>query len=216
MAFHPYDPLKWERQEYYLHFINEVVCTYSICVELDITPIGNERLYPCMLWLLTDSVNAHKEFRTHLYNGVPGWFDSLHPSYTVFNKENKNFSSIWTEFSKDYDIFLERYTEDAETYSKSTRFEPKPGKPENCFDVSMLPWVKFTAFNINVFDSGKYLLPIFTIGKKFERDGRSFLPLAVQIHHAAADGWHVAVFLDTLQQKINSFSKRGDRKCTVR
>ena len=69
----------------------------------------------------------------------------------------------------------------------------------------MIPWVTFSAFNLNIYDSGKYLLPIFTMGKAFERDAKRLLPLAIQVHHAVCDGYHVAAFLETLQEKIDIF-----------
>lgn len=208
MAFRPIDLEQWDRKEYYLHYINDVVCTYSMNVDLDITTLAGQRLYPAMLWLLTATVNEMEQFRTHLSPQGLGIFDDMNPSYTVFNRENKNFSVIWTEYSPNYDDFLKRYLADSEAYSTSLRFAPKPGKPENCFDVSMLPWVQFTGFNINVYDSGKYLLPIFTMGKAFERDGKRYLPLAIQVHHAVCDGWHVAMFVDALQSKINAFADK--------
>ncbi|MFD0019701.1 CatA-like O-acetyltransferase [Streptomyces sp. NPDC058382] len=37
-----------------------------------------------------------------------------------------------------------------------------------------------------------HLAPVFTLGRYVEREGRALLPLAVQIHHAAADGFHTA------------------------
>jgi len=37
MAFHLIDLDTWDRREFYEHFINEVVCSYSITVNLDIT-----------------------------------------------------------------------------------------------------------------------------------------------------------------------------------
>ena len=66
----------------------------------------------------------------------------------------------------------------------------------------MVPWVEFTNFNINVFDDGKFLLPIFTMGKFFERDGKRLLPLAIQVHHAVCDGYHIGVFVEKLQTYI--------------
>ena len=71
--------------------------------------------------------------------------------------------------------------------------------------ISMVPWVEFTGFNINVFDEGKFLLPIFTMGKFFERDGKRLLPLAIQVHHAVCDGYHVGVFVEKLQGYIDQF-----------
>ena len=126
--------------------------------------------------------------------------------YTVFNKENKNFSGIWSYFSENYSEFLNNYESDVAKYSKSTRYTPKAGTPENAFNISMLPWVEFTSCNINVYDDGKFLLPIFTMGKFFDRDGKRFLPLAIQVHHAVCDGYHVGVFVEKLQEKIFRFS----------
>lgn len=205
MGFKRIDLENWSRKEFYLHFINEVVCTYSMNVELDITALQGQRLQPAMLWLLTSVVNEMEEFRTQLAPEGPGIFADMHPAYTIFNGENKNFSAIWTEYSPDYGEFLRRYNADVQAYCTSTLFAPKPGKPANCFDVSMLPWVRFTGFNINVYDAGKYLLPIFTMGRVFEREGRRYLPLAMQVHHAVCDGYHAAQFVERLQQKIDAF-----------
>ena len=129
----------------------------------------------------------------------------MHPMYTVFNKENKNFSGIWSYFSEDYAEFLKSYEADSEEYSKSTRYAPKDGTPVNSFNISMVPWLEFTGFNINVFDEGKFLLPVFTMGKYFERDGKRFLPLAIQVHHAVCDGYHVGMFVERLQGYVDNF-----------
>jgi len=56
-----------------------------------------------------------------------------------------------------------------------------------------------------VFDEGKYLLPIFTMGKYFGSGGRRMLPLAIQVHHAVCDGYHVGQFVEHLQEMIDSF-----------
>lgn len=64
----------------------------------------------------------------------------MHPSYTIFNRENKNFSVIWTEFHQEYNIFLSNYEKDVAQYSCSRTLAPKSEKPANTFDVSMIPW----------------------------------------------------------------------------
>ena len=53
----------------------------------------------------------------------------------------------------------------------------------------------------------KFLLPIFTMGKFFERDGKRLLPLAIQVHHAVCDGYHVGVFVEKLQGYIDAFNQ---------
>ena len=94
MALKLIDMETWERREFYEHFINEVVCTYSAVVNIDITNLKGQKLYPAMIWLLTKTVNDMPEFRTVLTPDGPGIYDDMHPMYTVFNKENKNFSGI--------------------------------------------------------------------------------------------------------------------------
>ncbi len=106
MAFQLIDLENWERREFYEHFIKEVVCTYSVVVNIDITNLKGQKLYPAMIWLLTKTVNDMPEFRTSLTPEGLGIYDDMHPMYTVFNKENKNFSGIWAYFSEDYETFL--------------------------------------------------------------------------------------------------------------
>ena len=206
MAFKLIDIENWERKEFYEHFINEVVCSYSVTVNIDITNLLGQKLYPAMIWLLTKTVNDMPEFRTSLTKEGLGIYDDMHPMYTVFNKENKNFSGIWSYFSEDYNEFLKSFREDEAEYSKSTRYAPKDGTPENSFNISMVPWLEFTSMNLNVYDEGKFLLPIFTMGKYFERDGRRLLPLAIQVHHAVCDGYHVGAFVARLQEYVDSFT----------
>ena len=205
MALQLIDMDTWERREFYEHFIGKVVCTYSAVVNMDITNLKEQKLYPAMIWLLTKTVNDMPEFRTSLTPEGLGIYDDMHPMYTVFNKENKNFSGIWSYFSSDYGEFLKNYEADAEVYSKSTRYAPKDGTPANSFNISMVPWLEFTGFNINVFDEGKFLLPIFTMGKFFQRDGKRLLPLAIQVHHAVCDGYHIGLFAEKLQAYIDQF-----------
>ena len=195
----------WERREYYEHFIKNVVCSYSVTVNIDITNLKGHSLYPAMIWLLTKTVNDMPEFRTCLTEEGPGIYDSMHPMYTLFNKEKKNFSGIWSYFSEDYSEFLENYQADVQKYSTSTRYAPKEGTPANSFNISMVPWLEFTAMNFNVYDEGKFLLPIFTMGKFFERDGKRYLPLAIQVHHAVCDGYHIGLFVEKLNEYIDRF-----------
>ena len=85
----------------------------------------------------------------------------------------------------------------------------KPEIPENTFTVSMLPWIDFLAFNLNLQKGYDYLKPIFTIGKFTWKGSRCLLPLAVQVHHAVCDGFHVARFLQELQAELDGFCPAG-------
>ena len=72
--------------------------------------------------------------------------------------------------------------------------------PANTFDISSIPWVSFTGFSLHMRDGWKNLLPIVTLGRYREIQGRTTMPLAIQIHHAAADGFHTARLVQELQE----------------
>lgn len=95
---------------------------------------------------------------------------------------------------------------DIERFQKVETLMPCPDMPDNVFNVSMIPWVRFTAFSLNLQNGANYLLPIFTLGKYCDQNGRRILPLAIQVHHAVCDGRHIGIFVEKLQQKISSFN----------
>ena len=54
--------------------------------------------------------------------------------------------------------------------------------------------------------AGSDLAPLFTVGRFYLQDGRRLLPLAMQLHHAACDGYHAAMFLKDLQDWMDDFA----------
>ena len=109
MDFQRIDLARWERREHYLHYMNAVVCSYSLTTELDVTPLSGRRLYPALLWLLTATVNELPAFRTSLMDGEPVVFSDMHPSYTVFHRQTETFSVLRIGFDRDYTVFEKAY-----------------------------------------------------------------------------------------------------------
>lgn len=80
-------------------------------------------------------------------------------------------------------------------------------EPPNRFYVSCIPWLHYRGFNMQMYGDGKLLCPIFTWGK-FERSGdKTVMPLTIQIHHASADGFHIAQLFQELQWEVDHFSE---------
>ena len=209
MEFKTLDIGNWKRKEHFNHYFSDIPCTYSATVNIDISNIIHRgiKLYPSMLYLLCKTVNMFEEFRTCLdKDGTPGVFSSMNPSYTLFNNETKMFSSIWTEYNEDFSVFFKNYLEDVKLYGKKDSLSAKPCPPENLFPVSMIPWMSFSSFNLNLKYGYSYLLPIFTLGKYFNEDDTIKLPLSAQVHHSVCDGYHLSLFINELQNAINCFS----------
>lgn len=206
MSFQKIDRQSWERKEYFDHYFTKVPCTYSMTVKLDITPIlkAQKKLYPAMLYYITRIVNSHAEFRT-VFNekGELGIYDEMLPSYTIFHKDTETFSSLWTAYTADFDKFCNAYEQDIKQYGNIKGFIGKPNAPQNVFTVSMIPWHTFEGFHLDLQKGYNYLAPIFTMGKYYEDSKRIMLPLAIQVHHAVCDGYHICRFINELQELIN-------------
>lgn len=195
----------WSRKEYFDHYYSNLPCSYSMTVKLDITTIVKDRrkLYPTLLYFITKAVNQHSEFRMSFdENGNLGFFNQILPCYTVFHKNSETFSNLWTEYAEEYTAFYTAYCHDIEEFGAVERMMAKPNLPENNFPVSMIPWTSFDGFNLNLQKGYDYLLPIFTIGKYYEENGKHLLPLAIQVHHAVCDGFHVCRFVNELQKYL--------------
>lgn len=207
MKFNLIDIEHWNRKPYFEHYLNAVRCTYSMTVNIEITSLLHEiklknlKLYPTLIYIIATVVNNHKEFRTCFdENGNLGYWDSMSPNYTIFHEDDETFSSVWTEYDEDFLCFYSNYLDDIKNYGSIKRFTPKLDAQANTFPVSSLPWVSFTGFNLNVYNDGTYLVPIFTMSKYFEQNNKIFIPVSIQVHHAVCDGYHISRFVNEVQE----------------
>lgn len=129
---------KYERKEHFLHYLNNVPCTYSISADLDITRLfaelkkRNIRFYPVIIFAITAIVNKHSELRMALdEQGRLGYYSFVSPTYTIFHKDNNTFSSIWTEYSSEFDKFYNNYNKDILEYGNIKGFITKQNGEKN-------------------------------------------------------------------------------------
>lgn len=200
----------WPRRTHFAHYRETVPCTYAMTVELDATDFvsavrsARRRTYISQIWAIAEVVNRHAEFRMALTDeGAPATWSRVHPAFTVFHPAQETFSSVWTPFDPDFAAFHASADEVIARFGEATDLFPQGPPPPNCFDVSSLPWTSFTGFTLNVAGGWDHLAPIFTLGRYVERGGRTMLPLAVQVHHAAADGFHTARLVGELQELLS-------------
>lgn len=208
------DRAAWKREEYFNHYVHAVPCSYSMTVNLDVTrlkrTLNTERLSfeAAMIYLLTMQVNRHEEFRMSMdAEGRLGVYDVMHPSYAVFHEATETFSTLWSDYHADFRVFHENYHSDMLCYGEREGLVPKPNMPDNVFNISIIPWTSFSGFNLNLPKGATYLLPIFTMGKYFCQGEQTLLPLAVQVHHAVCDGFHVCRFINELQESADHFER---------
>lgn len=205
-TFTPIDLTQWPRTLYFNHFLDELRCTYSITFHIDVTSLWKTckakkiKFYAAELYLLTRVANQHEEFRTAFdENNQVGLFDEVHPSYTVFHPESETFSSLWTPYSADFSKFYAAYLADLQTFGNCLGLLGKPNPPSSAIPISSLPWADFSSFQLNIYNDGRFLLPIFTLGRVTSQGQQFKLPLCLQVHHAVCDGFHASRFAQEVE-----------------
>lgn len=203
----------WPRRRHFEHYLRHVPCTFAITVELDVTDFvavmadSPLKTYPAQIWALATVVNRHEEFRLFLTeDGSPAVWDVVHPSFTVFNPERETFASVWVPYEADLLVFHQAAAQVLATYRTATDLFPQGDPPPNTFDVSSLPWTSFTGFTLDIRDGHRHLAPIVTLGRYVRRDGRALMPVALQVHHAAADGFHASRLLADFAEQLEDIA----------
>jgi chloramphenicol O-acetyltransferase type A len=206
----PIDRATWNRAEPFEYYRSVVPCTYAVTVEVDTTALTaalrrtRRKTYAAQAWALATVVNRHPEFRLALDDeGRPATWPVVHPSFTVLNPARETFAAVWTPYVADFAAFHSLMAELLDEHRGATCMFPQGELPPDTFDISSLPWISFTAFDPHLASGSDHFLPIFTLGRHVERDDRTFLPLAVQMHHAAADGFHVARLVNDLRDLVS-------------
>ncbi len=204
MEYKIIDVEKWKRGKLFHEYIDHLRMVMSLTVEIDVSPLigfckkHGLKFYPVMMHVVSTVINRHSEFKH-------GWdqdgnlieWETVFPLYADFHPEDESFTRLSTEYCPDVFEFCDRVEKTRMRYRDLRGFEFTP--PKNTFDVSCLPWVKYSHVDMHVFDEGKYLSPSVTWGK-YDQSG--MMPLSMNIHHAVADGFHLSRFFNEVQEEI--------------
>lgn len=208
MRFNKIDMDSWPRREYYRHYMDTVRCTYSATVNVDITGLyraakaGGLKLYPVLIWRTADTVNRFEFMRYNTDSrGDVGYYDTVHPSFTAKAKERGNFNVLYCPYDKDFGRFYRQCTRIIDRYAGLPRMYPQRDLPANCFDISAIPQLAFTSFDLELYTSGSWLAPIITTGKLIKEGGKVKIPFNIKVHHRVCDGMQLAGFFEALEAR---------------
>lgn len=201
---------EWSRGSLFQFYIEKMRIVMSLTVDINVAPLityakkNDLKFYPAMIWVVSKVINSHDEFKYSWdTDGNLIRWDSISPSYTIFNRDDECFSKFATEYTDDIFEFYQRTVDDQRKYQEERAIIGN--QPQNFFDVSCLPWVKYKHFDVHVFDEGKFLAPVLTWGKYEAQNGNALMPLTMNIHHAVADGFHLSRFFNEVQELIDSY-----------
>lgn len=209
-CFHFIDMKKWPRAQTY-HFFTEVVKpqSYTVNIGLDVTTLRkilkekNIKFFPACLYLVSRAIEKQQEFRLALKEDLLGYWEYLSPQYPVFHEDDKTITFLWTAYHQDFSVFYKEYLKDTRQYGKEHGIlSSKGAPPKNSYIIACVPWFSFDSFAMHI-DPENYYAPLIEMGGFSESNGRITMPVSITINHAAADGYHLKVFLDELQRTMN-------------
>lgn len=212
MNYKKFDVESWNRKEHFYHFKDQLRCGFSLTTKIDISKVisfikeHEYKFYPTIIYLITKVVNKHSEFKFAMKDGELIQWDTVNPAYTIMHPETETFSELCSVYKGDFKNFLEEYDRVHEKYKGDYAMSPQR-EIENIFNISMIPWVSFDGFNLNVPGFGDYFAPIFTLGKYIKNNEEILMPISIQVHHATCDGLHVAKLLHSLQELCDNIEE---------
>lgn len=132
-------------------------------------------------------------------HGAPGYWDFINPSYTIFHDDDKTFSDVWSEYDESFPVFYQNVLHDMETYKDIKGVRAKPGRPAQLLSHVRAAVAELYRHGHVQATEPPFLPPIITFGKYFAQGPDTLLPIAVSVHHAAADGYHTSKLINDMQ-----------------
>ena len=153
------------------------------------------------LYLSLKAANEIEALRYRLREGRVLVHEVIHGSSTVL-RDDGTFGFAYFEYCPEYDRFHEQAIMALGKVRSSTgELDPKPEK-DDLIHYSVIPWVRFTgllhARRIPSQDS----VPKIVFGRHHEHEGRRWMPISIEAHHALMDGLEVGQFLERYQELL--------------
>ena len=199
------DQENWPRRDIFKFFNAMDYPQFNVCGQAEIGPLYREAkrkglsVSQSMMFVVCKAANMVPELRMRIRGDEVVEHEIVHPSMTVLNDENV-FGFCEIEFSHEAGVFLKRAHEAIEAARKRPIYlGDAPGRDDYLF-LSVLPWVRFSGtthpIHMNPVDS----VPRLTWGKHLKEGDSVTLPVAIQVHHAVADGYHVGRFFTLVEE----------------
>lgn len=206
--FHPISTQRWERKDRFEEYYYKHRCTFDVTSDIDATPLTeycereNKDFYTVLLYFVSKVVNSDRTYRYAVspYMGL-GYWDVIHPEYTVYCDKLDMFMHACTKFDDDFNAFYDTALSDMTKLKQGERVD-KSSMPANRFFISYLPWRHFTGLSMNTEDDFKCLLPTLIIGKCKKENGKDLLPVSAKLHRASCDGKDAAELFNRLEEEI--------------
>ena len=203
------DLQNWSRFDTYKHFSAFELPFFNLCFNIDISVLYqkcksngysiNQALHYCCL----QAANQINEFKLRIINGKVIQYDVIHAGAIVLLPDN-NIRFCMYEHTADFATYVNKANAVREKILETKQTDPR-SQEQDVIHFSVIPWVSFTSIS-HPRGSGKVeSIPKITMGKFFKSEGRTMLPISIEVNHALMDGHHLGLFNKYLERVIAEF-----------
>ncbi|MBB5339713.1 CatA-like O-acetyltransferase [Tunturiibacter gelidoferens] len=192
----------WERRASFQFFKSFTEPYHGVCLRVDCTGTFNyakeHRLSVFLSLLHRSLVAAHQveNFKTRIVDGTVWSYEQINGGSAV-GRDNGTIGLGHYQFRPGIDEFVREAAIEVDRVRQRDDIERYP--EANLIRYSVLPWFDFTSISHARDFSHEDSAPRITFGKITEAGGRCTMPVSIHVHHALADGLHVAQFVEKFQ-----------------
>ena len=198
----------WNRKNQF-HFFKEYEEPYfGVCVPIDVTIAYHNAkqkgrsFFLCYLHATLLAANQIESFKYRMDGDRVVVHDTINASATI-SRPDHTFGFSYINFDAEYDAFQKNAQSEIDRISKSYDLFPSQSTDDVLY-LSSLPWLDFKFTSHAREFKKKSSAPMISFGKMTKKDEHYSMPVSIHVHHALMDGYHVGVFVDTLQEVLDS------------
>ncbi|BBM83810.1 chloramphenicol acetyltransferase [Candidatus Uabimicrobium amorphum] len=193
----------WSRREQYYFFKAYENPFFNICTMLNIKNLltyckdNSIPLSHAYFYLSQKAVNEVSEMRYRIHNDKVVIHDHIDAGW-VMMKEDGSIRFCYLHYTTEFDNFraqIEEITRNIEDLP----FDSNEQRDDLVY-YSVLPWIHFTGLSHAHRMPRNDSVPRIVFGKYKQQEDEVNMPVAVEVHHALMDGFHVAQYLEKLQR----------------
>ena len=202
----------WSRRSLFKMFAAYQKPYFSISADLDLSKFlkwqkaAQEPFFLWIVYLVSRAANESEAFRLRIRGEKVVIHDMVHPSFTMM-KDDGEFGICQVSYQCDGLAFISE-AKAALAAAKKNGELPLGEETDELLFITSLPWFSFNSISHAMKGDESDCIPRIAWGKYEEREGKWMMTIAVQVHHALADGAHIAAFLRRLQELLDQKAEK--------
>lgn len=200
----------WNRHEHFTFFSTFEEPFFGLVAEVDASrayarakALGVS-FFQLYLHCALTAVNEVEALRYRIEEGQVYCYDQVHVSATL-TRPDHTFAFSFVPYAaslREFGVGLEAEME-AVRQSSGLRLSPATARPD-VIHFSAIPWAAFTGLTHARAFRYPDSIPKISVGQARRQGEALLLPVAVNVHHGLADGYHVGLFLAAFQRALDT------------